>query len=303
MTSIGSAAARRANLARDAARFRDMHAGPGILLLPNAWDAASARIFEEAGFRALATTSAGVAYALGYPDGERISRDQMLAAVGRIAAAVQIPVSADMEGGYGPTVADAEATARGVLAAGAVGLNFEDARDGRLVETAQQAERVRAMRRVADEAGVPLVINARTDVFLLQVGAPESRLAEAIARANAYREAGADCLFLPGVRDAETIAALAGAIHGPINILATPGAPAAAELARLGVARVSTGSGPMRASMTATRRIALELKRDGTYTSFGEGVLTHAEANRLMERSQWGRPPGLPRAAGALRPR
>ncbi|MBZ5726218.1 MAG: isocitrate lyase/phosphoenolpyruvate mutase family protein [Acidobacteriia bacterium] len=261
-----------------------MHAGPGILVLPNAWDAASARIFEETGFPALATTSAGVAYALGYPDGERISRDEMLAAVRRIAAAVAIPVTADMEGGYGPAVADAEATARGVLEAGAIGLNFEDARGGRLLETAQHAGRVRAMRRVADEAGVPLVINARTDVFLLQVGAPESRLAEAIARANAYREAGADCLFIPGVRDAETIAALAGAIHGPINILATPGTPAAAELARLGVARVSTGSGPMRAAMSATRRLASELKRDGTYASFGEGVLTHAEANRLMER-------------------
>ena len=275
--------ARRAELTAKAARFRELHHGPGILVMPNAWDAASARVFEEAGFPALATSSAGVAYSLGYPDGERISRDEMLEAVRRMARAVRIPVTADMEAGYGATAADAVATALGVLAAGAIGLNLEDAHAGRLVEIAQQSARVRAMRRAAAEAGVPLVINARTDVFLLEAGAPEARLDEAIRRANAYREAGADCLFIPGVRDAGTIARLARAIHGPINILATAGAPSAGELERLGVARVSTGSGPMRAAMSLTRRIAAELRQFGTYASLTEGVISHAEANRLME--------------------
>ncbi len=275
-----SDSARRAVLAAKAARFRQLHAGPGILILPNAWDAASARIFEEAGFPAVATTSAGVAAALGYPDGERIPRDEMLDMAGRIARAVSVPVTADIEAGYG----DPEATALGVIRAGAVGLNFEDAAGGRLVEIAAQGERIRAIRRVADSEQVPLVINARTDVFLLQAGPPESRFDETVRRANAYREAGADCLFVPGVRDGETIGRLARAIRGPLNILAASGTPPAAELERLGVARVSTGSGPMRAGLTLARRIAQELKQRGTYTSFAENAITHAEVNRLMER-------------------
>jgi 2-methylisocitrate lyase-like PEP mutase family enzyme len=269
-------------LAAKAARFRQMHEGPGILVLPNAWDAATARIFQAAGFQALATTSAGIAFAAGYPDGEHISRDEMLAGVRRITGAVAVPVTADMESGYGDSVAAAEATAQGVLAAGAVGLNIEDASSGRLLDIAVHADRVRAIRRVAIEAGVPLVINARTDVYLLQAGAPETRFDESVRRANAYREAGADCLFIPGVRDAATIGSLARAIHGPINILAVAGTPAIDELKRLGVARVSVGSGPMRATLTLVRRIAEELQR-GTYASFTEDVISHAEVNKLME--------------------
>lgn len=182
----------------------------------------------------------------------------------------------------------AEATAQGVLAAGAIGLNLEDARSGRLLDIVDQAARVRAIRRVAVEAGVPLVINARTDVYLLQAGAPETRGAtlqlfdEAVRRANAYREAGADCLFVPGVRDAATIGNLAGAIHGPINILAVAGTPAVSELQRLGVARVSIGSGPMRAALTLVRRIARELQ-GGTYACFTENTISYADVNTLME--------------------
>lgn len=280
--------ATRDALAAKATRFRQMHEGPGILVLPNAWDAASARVFEAAGFQALATTSAGIAYAAGYPDGERIGRDEMLEAVRRIAAAVRIPVTADMESGYGDGVAAAEATAQGVLAAGAIGLNLEDARGGRLLDIVDQTARVRAIRRVAAEAGVPLVINARTDVYLLQAGRPETRGAtvqlfdEAVRRANAYREAGADCLFVPGVRDAATIGSLAAAIHGPINILAVTGTPAVSELQSLGVARISTGSGPMRAALALTTRVAEELQH-GTYASFTENTISHADVNTLME--------------------
>jgi 2-methylisocitrate lyase-like PEP mutase family enzyme len=280
--------AHRQALAAKATRFRQMHEGPEILVLPNAWDAATARVFEAAGFQALATTSAGIAYAAGYPDGERIGRDEMLEAVRRIAAAVRVPVTADMEAGYGDGVAAAEATAQGVLAAGAIGLNLEDARGGRLLDIADQAARVRAIRRVAVEAGVPLVINARTDVYLVQASRPETRGAavplfdEAVRRVNAYREAGADCLFIPGVRDAATIGSLAGAIRGPINILAVAGTPAVSELQRLGVARVSIGSGPMRAALTLVRHIARELQ-NGTYTAFSENTISHADMNKLME--------------------
>jgi 2-methylisocitrate lyase-like PEP mutase family enzyme len=253
------------DLAAKAAQFRQLHQGPAILVLPNAWDVATARIFEQAGFPALATTSAGIALSLGYPDGEQISRGEMLEVVARIARSVSIPVTADMEGGYGAGVADAEATARGVLAAGAIGLNFEDKHGGALLDVESQAERIRAMRRVADGAGVHLVINARTDVYLLQVGAPETRFDETVRRANIYRDAGADCLFVPGWFEAETIAALAKSIRGPLNILALSGMPPAAELERLGVARMSSGSGPMRAAMGYTRRLAEELKQHGTY--------------------------------------
>src|SRR6185369_13030954 len=141
------------NLAAKARRLQQLHQGPEILVLPNAWDAASARIFERAGFPAIGSTSAGIAASLGYSDGERVGRDEMLDVVRRIVKAVSIPVTADVEGGYGATVGDAEATARGVLEAGAVGLNFEDLHDGALLDAVAQAERIRAIRRVADAAG------------------------------------------------------------------------------------------------------------------------------------------------------
>jgi len=274
-------AATRETLAAKADLFQRLHHGPAILVLPNAWDAATARIFQTAGFPAIASTSAGIAWAAGYPDDERISRGDMLEAVCRIVAAVDVPVTADMEAGYGETAEAAAATAEGVLAAGAIGLNLEDASADRLLEIAAHSARVRAVRRVAEDAGVPLVINARTDVYLLAVGAPETRFAEAVRRANAYREAGADCLFVPGVRDAETIGRLVESIHGPINVLAGAGTPPAGELQRLGVARISTGSGPMRASLTLVRRIAEELGQ-GTYDSFTKDVLSYADVNRLM---------------------
>jgi 2-methylisocitrate lyase-like PEP mutase family enzyme len=270
-----------------AERLRELHHGPAILVLPNAWDVASAVLFAQAGFGAIATTSAGIAATLGYPDGERISRDEMLAVVGRIAAAVDLPVTADMEAGYGGTVAAAVATAEGVIAAGAVGLNLEDATDAGpepLADVAAQAEKIQAIRAVAAERGVPLVVNARTDVYLLEVGEPDARFAEAVRRLSAYRQAGADCLFVPDVRDAETIGRLVHAVDGPLNVLAGAGTPPIGELARLGVARVSVGSGPMRATLALVRRIAAELRDQGTYTAFTENALAYAEVNRLLER-------------------
>ena len=264
--------------------FRDLHHGERILILPNAWDVATARVFEEAGFPAVATTSAGIANALGYADGERISRAEMLAVVERIARHLSVPVTADMEAGYSGTLDGLAETARLVVAAGAVGLNLEDAVAGAeamLYDMELAADRVRAVRESAAAAGVPLVINARTDVFLAQIGEPGTRLEHAVRRANAYREAGADCLFVPGVRDAETIATLAREIDGPINVLAVPGAPPVPELQRLGVKRVSVGSGPARAALSLVQRIARELKTSGTYDGFA-GVMTHAEANELL---------------------
>ncbi len=269
--------------AAKAAKFRRLHHGPGILILPNAWDAASARVFEAAGFPAIATTSAGVAASLGYPDGESIPREEMLAAVARIAGAVSVPVTADVEAGYGDSPAEAAATAAGVMAAGAVGLNLEDRREGRMLDAPAHAARVRAVRQAGEAAGVPLVINARTDVYLFEVGAPETRLEETVRRALAYRDAGADCVFVPGVSHGPTIERLARAIGVALNVLGGPGTPPAAELQRLGVARVSTGSGPMRATLALVRRIAGELKERGTFSFTGD-AMPYADVYRLMSR-------------------
>jgi 2-methylisocitrate lyase-like PEP mutase family enzyme len=263
--------------------FLRLHVPGDPLLLVNAWDAITARIVESLGYAAVATTSAGIALMEGYPDGERIGRDTMLAGIARVCRAVRVPVTADVEGGYGLTVEDAAATARGVLAAGAVGLNFEDsiAATGDLLDADLQAERIRAMRRVAHEAGVPLVINARTDVFLNEIGEEAGRLDEALARGRRYREAGADCIFVPGVADADTIGNLVRGLGAPLNVLAHPLMPPVAELAKLGVARVSMGSRPMYVALTAFRNAALQLRDTGSF-AFPDGAITYAEANALV---------------------
>jgi 2-methylisocitrate lyase-like PEP mutase family enzyme len=266
-----------------AERFRALHLPGDPVLLPNAWDAASARMLESLGFGAVATTSAGVAFLEGYPDGQEIGRNAMLAGVTRVVRSVRVPVTADMEGGYGPTVADAVATALGVISSGAVGLNFEDATDvrGTLLDAERQAERVAAIRKTGDDYGMPLVINARTDTYLESVGEPGERFAETVRRAALYRAAGADCIFVPGVTDAETIGALVRAIDAPVNVLAAATTPPLAELRRLGVARVSLGSAPYRRALTAFRDIALEARDGGTFVGC-EGILSHADVNALM---------------------
>jgi 2-methylisocitrate lyase-like PEP mutase family enzyme len=275
----------RTTQARQAEEFRRLHGRSRILVLPNAWDVGSACVFAAAGLPAVATSSAGVAWALGYADGQHISRAEMADVVRRIAGRVAVPVTADMEGGYGDDPASAAETVRAVIAAGAVGLNLEDGThrpERPLLDLAAQVERVRAARQAADAEGVPVVINARTDVYLAEVGPEAGRFDEAVRRANAYRAAGADCLFVPGVREPATVAALVRAIDGPLNILAGPGTPPVAELGRLGVARVSVGGGPARAALTVARRIAEELRGPGTYTLFTQDTLSYAEVNRLL---------------------
>lgn len=266
--------------------FRAMHRGPGILVLPNAWDASSARIFEESGFHAIATTSAGIAFALGYPDGQRIPRKEMLDQIARIVRAVNVPVTADVEGGYGDRPEDAAQTARAVIEAGAIGMNLEDATGDStrpLTYLPLQIEKVKAVIAATKPAGVPLVLNARTDVYLAQVGAPESRYEETLRRLTAFRDAGADCLFAPGICDAATVAKLTRDLKFPVNILAGSGSPSVAELEKLGVARVSVGSGPMRATLGLVQRFAQELKQHGTYTTM-ESAPSYDEINRIMER-------------------
>jgi 2-methylisocitrate lyase-like PEP mutase family enzyme len=271
-----------ANQAAKANLFRDLHRGPKILVLPNAWDVASARILENAGVAAIATTSAGVAFTLGYPDGQKISREEMLAVVGRIAAKVKVPVTADIEAGYGNRPEDAALTARAVIEAGAVGLNLEDgADDGQLVDLSLQLEKITAVRESSRKMGVPLVLNARTDVYLRGAGKPEARFGETVKRLIAFQEAGADCLFAPGVRELEVISRLVHELQHPVNILAGPGSPSIPELQKIGVARVSLGSSTMRATLGLVQRIANELQTTGTYKAL-EGAPSHAEVNKLL---------------------
>jgi len=260
-----------------------------MLVLPNAWDAASARVFEDAGFSVVGTSSAGAAFSLGYPDGQKISREEMLGVIGRIAGAVEVPVTADMEAGFGATPEEVAGTTQAVIAAGAVGMNLEDGVEGKpeyLADLNLQKEIIRAVLETAESAGVPFVLNARTDIFLNGVGPAETRLARAIERLNVYREAGALCLFAPGVKDRETIAQLVRGVRGPLNILATVGTPPIAELQQLGVARVSVGSGPMRATLGFLGRMARELRDQGVFTMMTEGAPTYAEVNRLFQPRQ-----------------
>jgi 2-methylisocitrate lyase-like PEP mutase family enzyme len=270
-----------------ASAFLAMHSGPRILILPNAWDVASARVLEAAGFGALGTTSAGVAASLGYPDGERVPLDGMLRVVRGISESVMVPVTADVEAGYGVNERAVAETVKSAIGAGAVGINLEDgANDPQspLIDLAAHAAKVSAAKRAAASTGVPIVINARTDVYLLEVGEPRSRLRETVRRANAYLEAGADCAFVPGVGDAAMIATLVREIAGPVNVLAGPGMPAIPQLAELGVARVSVGSGLIRAALALVRRAAKELLSSGTYASFTEHTIAYAELNQLLER-------------------
>jgi 2-methylisocitrate lyase-like PEP mutase family enzyme len=275
-----------ASHAAKANAFRALHHQPRILVLPNAWDASSARIFEETGVSAIATTSAGVAFTLGYPDGEKISRHEMLAVVARIAAKVNVPVTADVEAGYGNRPEDAALTAEGVIKAGAVGMNLEDGTHDPqhpLADLSLQLEKISAVREMAQLVGVPLVLNARTDVYLSQVGTPETRYDETVRRLAAFRDAGADCLFAPGVRDSKTIEHLVRELKHPINILAGPGSPSVPQLQKLGVARVSLGSSAMRATLGLARRIAQEVLGGGTYDALQDAP-SHAEVNGLLAR-------------------
>lgn len=272
------------NQSEKAAKFLELHRGPKMLVLANVWDVASARLVERAEFPAIATSSAAVANSLGYPDGQRIPREVMLDMVKRIASKVAVPVSADLESGYGTTLQAMEQTARAMVESGAVGLNFEDSTgDSKnpLFEIAEQVEKIKCLREVGKKLGVHIVINARTDVYLEAVGEPASRFDHAVQRANVYRKAGADCLFVPGVDDAETIGKLVKALDGPLNILVRPRSPSMVELEKLGVARASFGSWPMRAAMGLLDRFLRELHDRGTF-DLAPGI-SYVDMNKLVE--------------------
>jgi 2-methylisocitrate lyase-like PEP mutase family enzyme len=269
-----------------AKQFRQLHT-QRPLILPNAWDAASARVIEAAGAQAIATTSAGVSWSLGRPDGQNLGRREMLEVVRQVVQTVSVPVNADIESGYGEgSLEDVTETVKELITVGVAGINLEDTpgRNGQVLLTAEeQAERISTARGAAKAAGGDLVINARTDVYLFQVGAPETRFDAVVQRARTYFEAGADCVFVPGVMDAKTIGRLVKAMDGPLNIMAMPGAPSAPQLGELGVARLSVGPGVAQVALAAAQRAARELLGEGTYTALEAG-LPFTELNAMFVR-------------------
>jgi 2-methylisocitrate lyase-like PEP mutase family enzyme len=250
-----------------AATLRNLHQG-GIFVLPNVWDAGSAAVIAAAGAQVIATTSAGVSWSLGRPDGQNLTREEAVDAVARIVATVDLPVTADIEGGYGSEPDAVAVTVTAVIGAGAVGINLEDsgAPGGGLFDAVAQAERIRAARAAAVETGLPeLVINVRTDVFLFGIGEPEGRLDDVLARASAYAAAGADSLFVPGLLDLDTLADLTSKAPLPVNVMVGPGAPDVAALRAAGVRRVSLGQAITQAAYTVARKAAAEALTSGTY--------------------------------------
>ncbi|HET9402036.1 MAG TPA: isocitrate lyase/phosphoenolpyruvate mutase family protein [Candidatus Acidoferrales bacterium] len=276
----------KSDLAAKADAFRALHAGPKLLVLPNAWDAASAVLIQAAGFPAIATSSAGCASALGFGDGNQVPRKEMLAAVRRIAASVEIPVSADMESGYGSGPESASRLAEELIEAGAIGLNLEDGTCDAakpFKDLSQSVEEIRAIRETSDRAGVRLVINARTDTYWEGRGTADENFAQAMRRCRAYCEAGADCSFLPGLKDLALIERFVSEVGGPLNVLPWPGMPGFTELERIGLRRLSFGGTTSRSAYGNFRRLLQELANGGGVEEILKGYgLTYQEMNSLF---------------------
>ncbi|GAA1525195.1 isocitrate lyase/phosphoenolpyruvate mutase family protein [Kribbella lupini] len=251
------------------------------LVLPNVWDAGSAVLVVAAGAQAVATTSGGVAWSLGKPDGQVLTRDEMIEQVRRIAAAVDVPVTADIEGGYGPAPADVRRTVEEVAAAGAVGVNLEDSKapGGPLFSVDEQVERIKAARAGATAKGLHnLLINLRTDVFLFGIGPEDGRLGDVLDRAKRYAEAGADGLFVPGLTDLPTIRELTAQSPLPVNVMAGPGAPSVAEFIAHGVRRISLGTAIAQAAYSKALDAAREVLDHGTYDELAD-ILDFGQLN------------------------
>lgn len=271
--------------AAKAESFRAMHRGERPLVMANAWDAITARLFEAEGFAAVATTSGGVSWALGYPDGEAAPWQEVVGQTARIARAVTVPLTADIEAGFGATPEAVGRSITDIIGAGAVGVNLEDSLPGpvpmRPIEDA--AARIRAARAAATAAGVPIVINARIDLFLKNVGDEAGRFDEAIARGRAYLAAGADCLYPISLRDPATIGRLAKALGAPININVRAGWPGVAELAGLGVARITTATALTLVALSAVRDAVRDIYANGRFDAVNPTV-GHPEMQQLLAR-------------------
>jgi len=266
-----------------AEEFRGLHDRREVLVLPNAWDVPSARVFEDEGFPAVATSSAGMLVSLGYPDGEEIPPMEFDAAVGRISRVLSVPLSVDVVGGFGDTPERVARSVRAVIRAGAVGINIEDFvhASKKLLPVEKQKARLRALTRLRESLKVPFVINARTDALRYAPGDVDAKMKEAIERAEAYRDLGADCVYPMGLTDAESISEFVKALDFPTNVMVRKGLPPVPELKRLGVARVSFGPSASYAAMGLLKRASREVREKGTFDSLVEGAITFDELNSL----------------------
>jgi 2-methylisocitrate lyase-like PEP mutase family enzyme len=275
------------DLTQKAERLRALHHGSRILVLPNIWDPGGARMLEWLGYPAVATASAAVAYSLGYDDRQQITLDAMLDVVGRVARAVQVPVTADMEWGYAEQPEDVAENMRRVLRAGAVGINLEDSiREGEVLFPIElQCDRIRAVREMARQEGVPFFINARTDVFWpVLPGTDAEKFDEAVRRAKAYLEAGGDCFYPILLGDLDTLKRLREAIQAPINVLAPTSRATLRELEDVGIARVSLGPAFMWAALTAMKRIAVNLQNYGSFEPFTRDMISTDEIQAFVSK-------------------
>ena len=271
-------------------KLRELIRAPDILVMPGAYDVLSALLFQQLGFEAIQCTSGGIAAALGYPDGEVISRDLFLQVTGNFAAAVSVPVNADGERGYGDQEGVKE-TVRALVAAGVAGMNLEDGAGAKpggargLVPVAEQLRKIAAVMETKRALGSEFFLNARVDAFHVMTDDPKKILDEAIRRGNAYAEAGGDCIFYLNLHARDTIGAVAKEVKAPVSILAGPQSPSVSELQDLGVARVSYGSGFLKAAIGATKRLAQEILEKGTVAAMKEGMQT-PEINALVSRKK-----------------
>ncbi len=278
--------------ARKAEDFRGLHDRKRVLVLPNAWDVPSARVFEDEGFPAVATSSAGMMVSLGYPDGETVPVTVFLSAVERISKALSIPLSVDVVGGFGSTAKDAVAIAKKVVKAGAVGLNIEDFVHStkELVPVKAHAAKISALKELGRSLGVPFVINGRTDALRYAKGDDEARFQEAVRRGIAYRDAGADCVYPMGLVEPARISEYVEALDCPVNVMVRKGLPPVPELARLGVARVSFGPSASYAAMALLKRASKEVIRKGTYETLTADAISFDELNSLAVPKEHGKP-------------
>ena len=265
-----------------ALRFHQLHAAPHApLVLVNAWDAASARMVEAAGATAVATSSSAISWSLGYQDGNHLPRHLAMEALARIAKATRLPVTADIETGYGRTDEELQATIRAVLDAGAVGINIEDSAEQPLSDISEHSKRIALIRRTADDAGVRLFINARTDTYW-SGEFPDTAYEETLRRAEAYQKAGADGIFVPGLADLHVLHELSRRIRLPLNALAGVGSPSPGELHDAGVRRISIGGGTARAAYAAVSRLAVEILGDGNWSGLAASR-SYADMDAIFE--------------------
>jgi len=270
-------------------QFKQLHKQFSTFVLPNAWDASSASIFQKSGFKAIGTTSAGIAISLGYLDGENLPFEKMIEALKLIVNSVDIPVSADIEAGYGKSVEEVIDNVKQVILAGVVGINLEDGTGNPnepILDISMQVKKIAAIKELSQSLNMPLFINARTDLYWLKIDDPSLRFQSAIKRVKAYEEAGADCIFIPGVTNIDTIKNFREKISCPINLLVGSDTPSLNELSKIGIERVSSGSAPFRATITLLKEISEAIMFHGNFKPMIDDVITYDDMTELLKPSK-----------------